>query len=142
MRQPRPYIRYRRDLTSRAQILRRDPTPAERKLWYEFLSTHPEKFTRQKPLGSYIADFYCAQKRLVIELDGDTHFTEGGDAYDRQRTAVLGFRSIRVVRFTNAEVLRQFEAVCAQIEQALVETRSTKKNLKPTPRSRERSLPP
>jgi very-short-patch-repair endonuclease len=127
MRQPRPYIRYRRDLTSRAQILRRDPTPAERKLWYEFLSTHPEKFTRQKPLGSYIADFYCAQKRLVIELDGDTHFTEGGDAYDRQRTAVLGFRSIRVVRFTNAEVLRQFEAVCAQIEQALVETRSTKK---------------
>lgn len=127
MRQPRPYIRYRRDLTSRAQILRRDPTPAERKLWYEFLSTHPEKFTRQKPLGSYIADFYCAQKRLVIELDGDTHFTEGGDAYDRQRTAVLGFRSIRVVRFTNAEVLRQFEAVCAQIEQALVETQNTKK---------------
>ena len=63
----RPYLRYRGDLTKRAQSLRRDPTPAERKLWYELLSTLPHKFTRQKPLGSYIADFYCSSARLVIE---------------------------------------------------------------------------
>ena len=64
----RLFFRYRRELKLRARDLRRDPTPAERKLWFEFLSTHFEKFTRQKPLGRYVADFYCARHRLVIEL--------------------------------------------------------------------------
>ena len=115
----RPYIRYRRDLTSRARKLRHDPTPAERKLWFEFLSSHPIKFTRQKPLGRYIADFYCAKLQLVIELDGDTHFTDQGEGYDRRRTASLESERIRVLRFTNKEVMEQFEAVCQRIEEVL-----------------------
>jgi very-short-patch-repair endonuclease len=114
-----PFLNYRRDLTSKARILRRDPTPPERKLWYEFLSARPEKFLRQKPLGSYIADFYCAQCRLVIELDGDSHFTQSGEARDRMRTAVLGFHNVRVLRFTNLEVMQEFEGVCARIEEVL-----------------------
>ena len=114
-------MRYRRDLKPRARTLRRDPTPAERKLWYEFLNARSEKFTRQKPLGSYIADFYCAQKRLVMELDGDTHYTDRAQVYDRARTITLGFEGIRVMRFTNSEVMQQFEAVCAQIEKKLHE---------------------
>jgi len=114
-----PYIRYRRNLKMRAQVLRRDPTPAERKLWYDFLCSHGEKFTRQKPLGRYIADFYCAQRRLVIELDGDTHFTDRGETYDAARTAALAAQGIRIVRFTNAEVMQQFEAVCGRIEEEL-----------------------
>jgi len=65
----RSFIPYRRFLKPRSQALRRDPSPAERKLWYEFLRDLPAKFTRQKPLGHYIADFYCAKHRLVIELD-------------------------------------------------------------------------
>jgi very-short-patch-repair endonuclease len=116
---PRPYIRYRRDLKPRARALRHDPTPAERKLWYEFLSGHGVRFTRQKPLVRYIADFYCAQKRLVIELDGDTHFTDRGERCDGARTAALGLQGITVLRFTNAEVMQQFEAVCAKIDEAL-----------------------
>jgi very-short-patch-repair endonuclease len=120
MDRPRPpYIRYRRSLTDRAQALRRDPTPPERKLWYDFLCSHRHKFTRQKPLGGYIADFYCAQRRLVIELDGDTHFTERGETYDVLRTAALAERGLHIVRFTNTEVMQQFEAVCARIEEAL-----------------------
>jgi very-short-patch-repair endonuclease len=71
----RPFVQYRRDLTGRARALRRDPTPAERKLWFDFLRTHRLKFTRQKPLRCYVADFYCAQKKVVIELDGDSHYT-------------------------------------------------------------------
>lgn len=110
---------YRRDLKPRARHLRRDPTPAERKLWYEFLSSHQEKFTRQKLLGQYIADFYCAQKRLVIELDGDTHFTDQGRRYDKTRTQALALEGIRIIRFTNAEVMAQFEAACGCIEEAL-----------------------
>ena len=117
---PRPrYLRYRRHLTALAQSLRREPTAAERKLWYEFLCMHRERFSRQKPLGSYIADFCCAEKQLVIELHGDSHFTDQGQRYDELRTAVLKQRSIRVLRFTNAEVMAQFEAVCGRIDEAL-----------------------
>ncbi len=119
MRPTRAFLRYRRDLKSRARALRHDPTPAERKLWFDFLSSHGEKFTRQKPLGRYVADFYCARHRLVIELDGDSHFTDAAEHYDEARTEALGVLGIAVLRFTNIEVLQQFEAVCLQIEQAL-----------------------
>lgn len=119
MKPIRPFFRYRRDLTDRARQLRRDPTAPERKLWYDFLATHPAKFTRQKPIGVYIADFYCAERRLVIELDGDTHFDAVAAESDRRRAKALAIRGIRVIRFTNAEVMEQFEAVCARIEEAI-----------------------
>ena len=113
------YVPYQHRLKSRARQLRRDLTPAERKLWYEFLSGLPHKFTRQKPLGHYIADFYCSAKRLVIELDGDSHFQDGSMQRDAARTAALAGEGIQVIRFTNAEVAEQFEAVCMKIEKAL-----------------------
>jgi very-short-patch-repair endonuclease len=109
------YIAYRKDLKSRARSLRTNATPAERKLWYEFLSGLPQKFSRQKPLGRYVADFYCSRLRLVIEVDGDSHFTEGAERYDGLRTADLQARGLRVLRFTNAEVMQDFEAVCAVV---------------------------
>jgi very-short-patch-repair endonuclease len=113
------YIAYRASLKPRARSLRADPTPAERKLWYEFLSELPEKFTRQKPLGRYIADFYYSRHALVIELDGDSHYTEKGQDYDNERTAALKLRGIRVLRFANADVLQKFDAVCTTILRAL-----------------------
>jgi very-short-patch-repair endonuclease len=119
MRPIRPFFRYRRDLKTRGRSQRRDPTPAERKLWFEFLSAHFEKFTRQKPLGPYVADFYCARHRLVIELDGDSHFGDAGERHDQARTEMLATLGISVIRFTNAEVSQQFEAVCVRIEEAL-----------------------
>ena len=84
-----PFIPYRRALKADSQSLRRDPTPAERKLWFEYLRELPVRFTRQKPLGHYIADFYCASRLLVIEVDGDSHFTDPGIARDDRRTAAL-----------------------------------------------------
>ena len=113
------YIRYRRDLTLRSRSLRHDPTPAERKLWFEFLRDHPLKFTRQKPLGRYIADFYCSKARVAIEVDGDSHYTEAGERYDHSRTNSLERDGIRVLRFTNAEVMDSFEGVCRQIDAVL-----------------------
>ena len=113
------YIRYRRALNPRARVLRRDSTRAERKLWFEYLSTLPEKFTRQKPLGSYIADFYCASAKLVLEVDGDTHYADGGPERDAKRTEDLGRLGIRVVRFTNDDVVYRFEAVCGEISKLL-----------------------
>lgn len=93
MRPVRPFFRYRRDLKARSRELRHDPTAAERRLWYDFLSAHPKKFTRQKPLGNYIVDFYCAQARLVVEVDGDSHFTGVREQYDQRRTETLGSKA-------------------------------------------------
>ena len=104
-----------------SRSLPREATPAERKLWFECLSYLPEKFTRQKPIGSYVADFYCSSARLVIDIDGDSHFTAAGAAHDAQRTAVLAGLNVRVIRFTNLEVREQFEAVCMRIQKALAE---------------------
>jgi very-short-patch-repair endonuclease len=117
----RRIVPYNLPLKAPARTLRRDATPAERKLWFEFLSYLPEKFTRQKPLGSYIADFYCSRAKLVIEIDGDSHFRAGAEANDAQRTAVLAGLGVRVIRFTNLEVREQFEGVCARIQKALAE---------------------
>ena len=113
------YLRYRRTLKSRAQFLRRDPTPAEKKLWFEFLRDQPQKFTRQKPLGRYIADFYCSSCALVIEVDGDSHYSDRGESHDAERTAALTRFGVRVLRFSNEDVMERFEAVCWQISQLL-----------------------
>ena len=83
------YLAYRRALTSRARQLRRETTPAEKRLWILFLRDQPNKFTRQKPLGAYVVDFYCASHRLIVEVDGDSHFTPDGARYDLIRDASL-----------------------------------------------------
>jgi very-short-patch-repair endonuclease len=94
-------------------------TPAERKLWYQFLSGHEVRFLRQRPIGSFIPDFYCASRRLVIELDGSQHHTPEGLVRDAARTAALEQSNITVIRFTNAEVMNHFSAVCLKIQQHL-----------------------
>jgi very-short-patch-repair endonuclease len=115
----RPYIAYRARSVYRARSLRREATAAERKLWFYFLPHLPQKFTRQKPLGLYIADFYCSSRRLVIEIDGDSHFSDAGERYDTARTRALAEQQLRVVRFTNSEVMENFEGVCQRIIEAL-----------------------
>lgn len=115
----RRWVPYRGSLTRRAQSLRRDLSPAEKKLWYELLRDLPEKFTRQKPLGRYVVDFYCSSMRLVIEVDGDSHFTDEGQRYDTERIAELERKGIRVLRFTNLDVMQSFEGVCAAILTAI-----------------------
>ncbi len=70
---------------------------------------------RQRPIAFFIVDFYCAALKLVIEVDGDSHFTEEGQAYDARRTEILTGYGLKVIRFTNDEVLHSFEAVCDRI---------------------------
>lgn len=118
----RRLVPYRLRLKDPSRRLRCEQTPAERKLWFEFLRDLPQKFTRQKPLAAYIADFYCSRLRLVIEIDGDSHFTTAGANHDHARTAALAALGLRVIRFTNAEVMQQFEAVCERIERLLAES--------------------
>ena len=106
------YIPYNKTLTQKARQNRKNPTPAEKRLWYEVLSNKQLdnlKFTRQKPLSEYIVDFYCAELMLVIEIDGDTHADQ--EQYDKRRTENLNKYGIEVVRYTNAEVLNNLEGV-------------------------------
>lgn len=106
---------YTRRLVPRARELRNSQTPAERKLWFEFLRTHPVKFRRQVPLQGYILDFYAPSLKLCIELDGRSHDSQAAAEYDAERTRQLTAVGVQVVRFGNAEVFGQFEGVCTVI---------------------------
>lgn len=118
------YIPYNKNLKENARRLRKEMTPPERKLWYEYLKHIEYPVKRQKPIANYIADFYCSKLRLVIEVDGSQHYTKEGMEYDKIRTAVIENYGIRVLRFTNYEVLKEFENVCRKIDE-VIEQEST-----------------
>ena len=99
-----------------ARKLRKNMPEEERRLWYCYLQKHPLKFCRQKILGSYIADFYCAEANLVIELDGSQHFTETGIEKDTERTEFLNQYGVSVIRIPNSEINKNFEGVCKYID--------------------------
>ena len=100
----------------RARNLRERMTDAERKLWYEFLRPHPLKFYKQRPMGPFILDFYCHELSLAIEVDGGQHYTDRGIAHDRARTTFLENHGIKVLRFSDTDVLTRFDSVCDAIQ--------------------------
>src|SRR5699024_10730443 len=102
-------------LAKRARELRKNMTPHERRLWYDFLRTYPVKFYRQRIIDFFIVDFYCASAKLVVEIDGSQHYTEQGQAYDAERSAILSQYHLKVLRFSNREIGSHFEGVCRQI---------------------------
>jgi len=110
---------YNKTLVPRAQNMRRDMTPQERHLWYDFLRNHPLRFRRQSVIYHYIADFYCDKAKLVIEVDGSQHTMPDAREYDQIRTLTLEGIELTVLRFTNAEVDSSFAQVCAKIEQTV-----------------------
>ena len=101
-----------------ARKLRKDMTKEERHLWYDFLGSYPVRFSRQKVLGKYIVDFYSAEAKLVIELNGAQHFENENMARDAERTAFLEGYGLRVLRIPNNEVNRNFTGVCEYIDDA------------------------
>ena len=109
------YIPYNKKFILRARNLRTNMTEEERKLWYLFLKNYPKRILRQKIIGNYIVDFYCPEKKLVIELDGNQHYMIDGLQYDEIRTDVLESYNLTVIRFTNLEIARNFKEVCEQI---------------------------
>ena len=99
-----------------AKALRKNMTPWERKLWYEYLRTYPVRFQRQKAIGDYIADFYCAKAQLVIELDGGGHYTAEQTEKDALRTKTLEAMNLTVLRISNSEIDCNFSGVCDAID--------------------------
>ena len=103
-------------LTPFAQRLRKEMTPEEKHLWYDYLKKLPWTVNRQKVFGNYIADFYIASAKLVIEADGSQHYASQGMAYDADRSVFLSDLGLEVLRFSNREIDRYFREVCEQID--------------------------
>ena len=82
-------LNYNKNNIILAKNLRKNATPQEKHLWYDFLSKYEVRFQRQKAIDNFIADFYCHQAKLIIEIDGSQHFTQEGIQKDRFRTEIL-----------------------------------------------------
>lgn len=104
-------------LLQNARTLRKNMTKEERKLWYDFLRNQKTHWYKQRIVGNYILDFYCASFKLAIELDGSQHFDDDALEYDNKRTEYLNKQGIKVVRFTNRDINNNFEGVCLMIEE-------------------------
>ena len=110
---------YDRRLNGRARELRHEMTPQERKLWYTFLRNYPIKIYKQRVIEFFIVDFYCAEAKLAIELDGSQHYTEQGKCYDAERTAIIEGYGVQVLRFSNRDIDKNLSGVCTVIDQTI-----------------------
>ena len=104
-------------LTPNAKKLRKEMTEEERKLWYTFLREFPVRFLRQKVIDGYIVDFYCSKAKLVIELDGSQHYEEREEVKDRIRDKHLEERGLKILRFSNYDLHKNFKGICEYIYQ-------------------------
>ena len=110
---------YNKSLVSTARRLRKNMTPEEKALWYQFLKKLPITVHRQHNMGNYIVDFYIAQKKLVIEIDGEQHFSTEHQLADRQRDADLACLGVSVLRYSNKDIRDHFDRVVQDISQKL-----------------------
>ena len=109
-------LNYNKNNISLAKKLRKNATPEENHLWYDFLSKYEIRFQRQKAIDNFIADFYCHKAKLVIEIDGSGHYTEKGKQKDEFRTEILQGYDLKVIRFTNRQINTNFRGVCEYID--------------------------
>ena len=108
--------KHNNQLVPLAKQLRKEMTKEERHLWYDFLKEYPVRFLRQKVLGNYIVDFYCAKANLIVELDGSQHFEDENIEKDTQRTKFLEDYGLKLIRIPNNEVNNNFRGVCEYID--------------------------
>jgi very-short-patch-repair endonuclease len=122
------YIPYRKDLQEYSRKMRREMTEAERCFWNRVRRRAFQGllFVRQKPLLSYIADFYCAELQLVIEIDGESH--DDKEEYDKIRTCDLGSKGINVIRYTNDQMLFHATEVFSDLSIQIERIRNNRKS--------------
>lgn len=116
--------KHNKQLVPLAKQLRKEMTKEERHLWYDFLRGYPIRFSRQKVLGKYIADFYSAKAKLVIELDGSQHYENDNMQKDTERTDFLKKYGLTVIRIPNNEINENFQGVCEYIDSAVKQSLS------------------
>ena len=102
-------------LLGNARTLRKSMTKEERHLWFDFLRYCRPRFRRQEIIGNYILDFFCYEAKLAVELDGSQHCEAAAVQYDARRTEHLQNLGITVIRFSNTDIMKNFDGVCQQI---------------------------
>ena len=117
---------YNNSNVSLARRFRKEMTPWESKLWHYFLKSYSPRIQRQKPILSYIVDFYCAKAKLIIELDGSGHCEPANIEKDRERTKTLEKDGFKVIRFYNIDVDKNFYSVCSVIDDEIKKRLETK----------------
>ena len=112
---------YNKTLKGFSRRLRKEMTEAEKLLWSKIRSKQLNSyhFYRQKPIGEFIVDFYCPKANFVIELDGGQHYTDDGKAKDIRRDDCLRSMGLRVLRFSDIEVLKNMEGLIQKIVENL-----------------------
>ena len=118
-------LRYTKKSSLYALGLRKNMTKEERHLWFDFLKGYQTKFYNQRAIGQYIVDFYCAKAKIVIELDGGGHYEPEQRQYDMERTAFLDAYNLKVLRFTNTDIQKNFYNVCTTIDNVVKERLQT-----------------
>ena len=108
-------MKHNTKLTGISKTLRKNMTKEERHLWYDFLKDLPVTVNRQKIIGEYVVDFYCASAKLVIELDGSQHYDIQGELKDKDRDRYLNELGLTVVRYSNLEIHKNFKGICEDI---------------------------
>ena len=116
--------KHNKNIVPIAKTLRKNMTKEERHLWYDFLRGYQVKFLRQKPIGKYIADFYSAEAKLIIELDGSQHYEQINTEKDTERTAFFEQYGLTVVRIPNNQVNQNFRGVCEYIDNIVMQSLS------------------
>ncbi len=106
-------------LVENARELRKNMTKEEKHLWYDFLKDYPVRFKKQKIIGKYIVDFYCATANLVIEIDGSQHYENEEIRYDEARTKFLEQFDLKVLRIPNIEINSNFDNICEYIDSVI-----------------------
>ena len=118
------FLSYNANHIVRAKSFRKTMTRAEKRIWFEYLQPLQKRtwirILRQRAIDQFIVDFYIPSYKLVIEIDGDSHFDEQGRAYDRERNLILEWLWLNVIRFTNLEVQNNLKWVAQDIESSLI----------------------
>ena len=104
-----------------SRVLRNNPTKEENHLWYDFLRSYPLRFHRQYVIENYIVDFFCPKAKLIVELDGSQHYYPKMISNDITRTKSLEKYGFTVLRYTNIEVNQQFDYVCDDINNNVIQ---------------------
>ena len=120
-------LEYNQNKILRSRQLRQNMTPCEEKLWHLYLKKYPLKFQRQKIIGDYIADFYCAKEHLIIEVDGESHDSIQNIIHDKLRTKIIAKYHLRILRIPNEKIRNHFYEVCEYIDmvvQAEIDSRT------------------
>ena len=107
--------KHNKEIVPLAKALRKNMTKEEKHLWYDYLKEYPIRFIRQKVIGKYIVDFYCAKAKLVVELDGSQHYEDKKIEKDALRTEFLEQYGLKVIRIPNLDINKNFEGVCILI---------------------------